>query len=165
MTINFAEERSGGVYSDRMLQNNRKNHVMPPNTEEELKASKEAKEKLKRVDVTFSPESIEFMSGVAARKETAHAERERIQQEIDEQLNGLNPFEFTGNADTRFTVFTRKLVELGFYDGKSDEAQAKIYEYHGSQRLYPPSEKEKMSHLSGKVQNTEACWSKLPDKE
>lgn len=245
MTINYAEERSGGVYSDRVLQNNRKNYVMPPNTEEELKASEEAGEKLKGVDVRFSPESIEFMSGVAARKEAARAENERIQQEIDEQLKGLNPFEFTGNAITQFTVFTRKLDEMGFYNGKSDdevreledllvsmthgmsglrggrvygstsdlsscaarmelesstaalkqfsrkylskdmqesfdglinqyyehnssvvknykskkeisdEAQAKIYEAHGSKRLYPPSEKEKMSHLSGKVHNTE----------
>lgn len=265
MNINYAEERSGGVYCDRMLQKNRQNYILPPNTEEELKASAEAREKLAGVEVIFSPESIKFMSEVAERKEAARAESERIQQELAEQHGGLNPFEFTGGAITQFTVFTRKLDDMGFYRGKSDdevremedllismthgmsglrggrilgssselsscaarfelesstaalkqfsgkylpqdmqesfdslihqyydhnsailkdyksrkeisdEAQAKIYESTGSERVYPPSEKEKMSHLSGKVKNTKEdiekaanawkeCLEKLKDK-
>lgn len=253
MNINYSEERAGGVYSDRIYQNNRKNYVLPPGTEEDFKASQEAREKMNGVEVSFSPESVEFMSQVAARKEAANAERERIQQEIDQQMEGVNSFEYTGHAITQFSVFTRKLDEMGFYQGKSDEevremedllismthgmsglrggraygtksdlssyaarfelesstaalkqfsekylskdmqqsfhglidqyyehnaavlkdyksrkeisdeAQAKLFESVGSKRLYPPSEKERMSHLSGKVKNTEEDIEKAAD--
>lgn len=120
--INYVEERSGGVYSDRVYRNYKKNYVMPPNSEEDRKASETAKNTLDGVEVAFSPESVDFLKGVAARKEAARAESERIQKELDK----IGPFEMTGNAITQFTVFTRKLDSLGFYDNKSDEEVREI---------------------------------------
>lgn len=81
MKIDYTEERTGGIYFERMLRKSQSNYKSPPVTEEQLKASEEARKKIEGVDITMSPESIEFMASVKERKEAAKIERERIEKE------------------------------------------------------------------------------------
>lgn len=125
MKIDYTEERTGGIYFERMLRKSQSNYKSPPVTEEQLKASEEARKKIEGVDITMSPESIEFMASVKERKEAAKIERERIEKE-NSAWNKEDPFEMTGGAITQFFIISRALDEKGFYDDKSDEEVLEI---------------------------------------
>lgn len=46
MKIDYTEERTGGIYFERMLRKSQSNYKSPPVTEEQLKASEEARKNI-----------------------------------------------------------------------------------------------------------------------
>ena len=120
MRIDYETERAGGVYSDRMLRKSQSIWQMP-STPESLK-KEETEARLRGVDVTISPESMEYMEKVNERKEAAQKERERLQKEWEMQ-NPQNPF---GRMGTQFSIISNALAEHGFYDNMSDDEVLEI---------------------------------------
>ncbi|MCM1263229.1 MAG: hypothetical protein NC313_10960 [Butyrivibrio sp.] len=80
------------------------------------------KEKLKGVNVTISPESVEFLDGVKERKEAQRAEEERIRQEY----GFLNPENAFNRIDTQFGIISDALSGMGFYDNLSDDEALQV---------------------------------------
>lgn len=70
MRIDYETERAGGVYSERMFRKSQSAWQMS-GTPESLKKKEETEAKLRGVDVTISPESMEYMEKVNERKEAA----------------------------------------------------------------------------------------------
>jgi len=120
MRIDYETERAGGVYSERMLRKSQSIWQMP-STPESLK-KEETEARLRGVDVTISPESMEYMEKVNKRKEAAQKERERLQKEWEMQ-NPQNPF---GRMGTQFSIISNALAEHGFYDNMSDDEVLEI---------------------------------------
>lgn len=88
------------------------------------------------VSISISPESQEFMAGVAERKAAQRAEKEALKAQYS-----TNPFAYSGNVfsltnletgerierQTRqWTVFSENLYKNGFYDNMSDEEVQKM---------------------------------------
>ncbi len=75
--------------------------------------------------VDFSPDSQEFMSWVAERKEAERAEQERLEAE-----NPWSPFDYRGdlskNEPTQYLVFSKFLYDKGFFNDMDDEQAGKM---------------------------------------
>lgn len=73
----------------------------------------------------ISPDSQEFMAGVAQRKAAQRAEQERLEAE-----NPWSPFDYRGdlskNEPTQYLVFSKYLYDKGFFNDMDDEQAGKM---------------------------------------
>ncbi|MCM1103947.1 MAG: hypothetical protein NC409_07550 [Clostridium sp.] len=90
---------------------------------EEAERKKELAEKLKGVTVTISPESAALWEKLQEEKRAERAAAETRGGEVREEgvFDREDPFAPQEQWEMQYTVFTKALSEMGFYDGMSDE--------------------------------------------
>ena len=93
--------------------------------EERKKAHEDMGIHAEKFTVDISPDSQEFMSRVAERKEAQRAEKERLKAE-----NPWSPFDYQGdlskNEPTQYLVFSEFLYDKGFFRDMDDEQAGKM---------------------------------------
>lgn len=93
--------------------------------EERKKAHEDMGIHAEKFTVDISPDSQEFMSRVAERKEAQRAEKERLKAE-----NPWSPFDYQGdlskNEPTQYLVFSKFLYDKGFFRDMDDEQAGKM---------------------------------------
>lgn len=118
----------GSVTYDRQKRNVEKQDLLlVQDGEDEAQRKKELEEKLKGVTVTISPESIALFERMQEEKRTNSlaAESVYVREPEESIFDREDPFAPQEQWEMQYTVFTKALSEMGFYDDMSDEAVLK----------------------------------------
>lgn len=114
----------GSVTYERQKQNVKKQDLLPAqNKADEAERARELEEKLKGVRVTISPESRVLFERMRKEKNMSGPAPESVQDSTRREsvFDRGDPFAPKEQWEMQYTVFTKALAEMGFYDDMTDE--------------------------------------------